>query len=224
MSLRYALRQHQKGLIFNVPAFNIDSTITQIKQLPNFKSKLRALYKRFYKLRNFECTPNLFKVDDNPYTTPDITSDDYVALVKRNFRNVDYNLKRKKFLELPPLSDDELEQRTIATLTFVFNHTVAAENPHAEDNVSTIEDEVRASIDTTESRVISTLLRMDLDCPWKIKYDYKFQWLDQLRQLQNDNTNKKKSKTHDSETLLYITYKQYLTTLMRLNESLGLCL
>lgn len=223
MSLKYVLRQNQRGLIFNFPQFNIKSTIEQIQQLPDSKSRLRALYKRFYKLRQFECTPKLHKVDDNPYLIPDITIDDYVALIKRNFRNVDYNLKRQKFLKLPPLCEDQLEQRLFATLTFVFNHTVAKRNFHAEEAIATVEDEKRASIDTTESQIISTLLRMDHDCPWQIKYDYKFQWLDQLDKLQSDK-NAKKGKNNGNEVLAYLTYKQFLTTVMRLNESLGLCL
>lgn len=225
MSLKYTLRQNQRGIIFNFPLVNIESTVEHISQLPDFKSKLCALYKRFYKLRKFECTPTLFKVGDNPYITPDINGEDYVSLVKRNFRHVDYNLKRKKFLGLPPLSEDQLEQRLFATLTFVFNHTVAAANPHAEEPVVTIEDERRASFDTVESQVISTLLRMDYDSPWQVKYDYKFQWLDQLDQLQNDNRpKKKKNKKNDNEVLPYLTYNQYMKTVMRLNESLGLCL
>ena len=222
MSLKYTLRQNQRGIIFNVPIINIESSIRHIKQLPNFKSKLLAVYKRFYKLRKFECTPSLFKVDDNPYLVPDITSGDYVALVKRNFKNIDYNLKRKVFLGLPPLSEDELEKRLFATLTFVFKHTVAAENPHSEDPIATVEDEKRVSIDTIESGVISPLLRMDYDCPWQIKYDYNFQWLDRLNQEQDNPRGKKKKNVN--EILPYITYKQYMMTVMRLNESLGLCL
>ncbi|KAI5968075.1 hypothetical protein CANMA_002577 [Candida margitis] len=221
MSLKYALRQAQRGLIFNTPQVSIESTIEQVTQLPNFKSRLRALYKRFYKLRKFECTPILFRVDDNPYVTPDITSEDYVALVKRNFKYVDYNIKRQKLLgKLPPLSEDQLEQRLFATLAFVFNHTVATANPHAEELITTNIVEKKSSIDTIESQVISTLLRMDHDCPWQIKYDYKFQWLDQ----QEGGNRPKKKKRNDNEKLPYLTYKQYLTTLMRLNESLGLCL
>ena len=60
--------------------------------------------------------------------TPDINDQDYVAFVKRQFRSISYNTKREAILNLPALSEQELEQRMMNTLVFVFNHTVTKEN------------------------------------------------------------------------------------------------
>ncbi|KAI5956904.1 hypothetical protein KGF54_000523 [Candida jiufengensis] len=231
---KFTLRKNTKGLIFHTPTINLSTTQEQITALPNFKSQLKAYYKRFYKLRNFECTSSLYKVEGSPYHTPTITSDDYVTLLKRQFKHSNYNLKREKILHLPPLSNDEIVSRISNTLAFVFNHTTSTKNPQMEKYILSEQDEIDASIDTTESRVISTILRMDYDCPPLIKYDYKFNWIDEINSIlaeyedntaveKGDGQKGKKLKNQKSIPLELLTYKQYHTTLMRMDESLKLC-
>ncbi|KAI5963124.1 uncharacterized protein KGF55_002916 [Candida pseudojiufengensis] len=240
--LKFTLRSNGKGLLFHKPTINLQTTQQQIKSLPNFKSKLLAYYKRFYKLRNFECSPSLFKVDNSPYHTPTITSDEYVTLLKRQFQRGDFNLKRKKFLGLPPITEDELiNERLLNTLCFIFNHTTAAPNPKLDKLIVTEQDEIESSVDTLESKVVSTILRMDYDCPNFIKYDFKFDWVKQIDAWLDNNRNEEKEPLADMEKenqkskkgkksgkqgpigLDYLKYKQYYTTLMRMNESLKTC-
>ncbi|KAI3402472.2 hypothetical protein KGF56_004713 [Candida oxycetoniae] len=216
---KFKLRQNSRGLIFNKRQVDIVSSIASITQLKSFKSKLLAYYKRFYKLRDFECSQRLYRSQEHPYDKVEISKDDYVNLLKRQFRNVSYNVKRRKFLELPPLSEKEQEQRLANTLAFVFNHTVEKSNSdnNPDEVVVNIEDEERISLDTIESKIISTILRMDKDCPLEIKHDYKFVWLDKLNKRIQCNQ-------LDKNDIIYFNQKSYLTTLMRFNESIKLSL
>lgn len=221
-SPRFGLRQHSKSLGLSQPIINILHSISEISKLPTFKSKLRGYYKRFYKLRNFECTPRLFQHEDFTQTRDEVTPIEYIALIRRTFRKVDYNLKREKFLSLPPLDDAELEKRIQNTLAFVFNHTVELQNPHADELVVTKKDEERTAFDTMESKILSTILKMDMIAPANIKYDFKFAWLDDLNEKAKlARKGKKDPFTYKDE--FPINYKMYLTTLMRMNESLQLC-
>lgn len=222
---KFKFRPNTKGLILTKPVINLPTTFKQIEELPTFKNKLLAYYERFYKLRRFECNPTLYTTKDIPYNTPDLNYQDYVALLKRNFKNISYNTKREVILNLPPLTEEELEERLKNTLVFVFNHTVAKDNPQSDDPIYTIEDLEKTSIDNEETKIISTILRLDNEFPSEIKYDYKLKWFIELnKQLDSVDWEKGPTKKQIKYPLEYMGYKQYLITLMRLNESLKLCL
>ncbi|CAX41183.1 conserved hypothetical protein [Candida dubliniensis CD36] len=222
---KFNFRPNAKGIILNKPVINISTTFDEISKLPSFRSKLLAFYKRFYKLRKFECNEQLYIIKDIPYYTPDINDQDYAAFVKRQFRSISYNTKREAILNLPALSEQELEQRMMNTLVFVFNHTVTAETPYSNNSSMTEDDVAKTGIDNEETKIVSTILKLDNEMPNDIKYDFKFKWFKEFTN-QLDSIDPKVGPT--KKQLEYLTehygYRMYYITLMRLNESTKLCL
>ncbi|CAK9440015.1 uncharacterized protein LODBEIA_P41150 [Lodderomyces beijingensis] len=232
-SVKFKLKQHSRALLFTQPVIDLAQTQQSIKSLPNFKSKLRAYYKRFYKLRKFEIPRHLRSTSDIPNQETDLDSYAYVAFVRRQFQHHSYNTKRQKFLNLEPLDDSQLEERMANTLAFVFNHSVGSTSDFSDELVVTVEDEIKSRVDTVETGILATLMRMDYDAPAEIKYDFQFRWVDEYRKkmspqgtgLQIQNRIQIKTKNEgvlDDYTL--IKYFMHGETVMRLNESMKLCL
>lgn len=222
---KFTFRPNAKGIILHKPIINISTTFDEISKLPSFRSKLLAFYKRFYKLRKFECNDQLYIIKDIPYYTPDINDQDYVAFVKRQFRSISYNTKREAILNLPALSEQELVQRMMNTLVFVFNHTVTKENLFLDKSIRTKDESAKTGIDNEETKIVSTILKLDNEMPNDIKYDFKFRWFKEFTK-QMDSIDPKVGPTKNQ--LEYLTehygYRMYYITLMRLNESARLCL
>ncbi|EMG50197.1 hypothetical protein SBY92_003668 [Candida maltosa Xu316] len=223
--IKFSLRPNTKGIILHKPVIDLHACQTQIRQLPTARLRRLAYFKRFYKLRKFEPNPIFYSATDVPYYTPELDQTDYVQLLKRSFTAMNYNVKRQAILNLPPLSEEELEERMMNTLAFVFNHTVAENNPHANDPIYTEDDLHQTSIDTMESKIVGIMLRMDNEMPSEIKFDPEFKWLKDLdNHVANVDWEKSRIPKSKNSPWEYIGYKQYFITLMRLNESLKLCL
>lgn len=178
---------------------------SQLCVLPH-KSQLLLLYKQFFRLRN---------LIGNRYH-----AQKYTTILRRQFQRQDFNQRRRKVLGITiPLSEDEQIQRLETTLDFVFNSTV--KKTHAE-KVQYYNDIKRLDPDTPEQRVIHTLLQMDDEKPAEIKYDFTYNWIQRLSEPEIQTN--KKTKTLNGYPYHYIGYKQQEVSLMRMNETLGLCL
>ncbi|KAG7664268.1 uncharacterized protein J8A68_002183 [[Candida] subhashii] len=173
-------------------------TIRNDRELPNFKSKLRAYYKRFYKLRKFQYgRVSLYGTTFNP-PGHEYIGDEYHTLLRRKFSNENYNLRREVFLGMKEgLREDELEERLMNTLAFVFNATVdAGKDKSGGDDVVVFEKGlVSETNETMECKIINSMIKIDLTLPNEIKYDYKYQWVEQLQQQLKIMEEKKESLT-----------------------------
>lgn len=193
MKLPYSFHNHK--LILNRPVISLDVLKNDIRNQHDPKRQLLRIYKDFYKLRNLVSYPST-----------------YQALLRRTFKYSDFNEKRRIFLSLPPITHDELLSRMVNTLVFVFNSTVSRP-----DHTALTFDDIQR--ERTEFGVVKTILYMDKQNP--MKYDFKYNWLDDLEQDIKKSEAIERGK--HSLKLDRIGYKQYIETLMRLNETLGMC-
>ena len=233
ISAKYTIRNDVPGIILHKPLINLQTTHHQISQLPNFKSKLRAYYKRFYKLRKFQYgRVSLYGTTFNP-PGHEYVGDEYHTLLRRKFSNENYNLRREVFLGMKQeLREDELEERLMNTLAFVFNATVDAgksEGSGGDDVVVFEKGLVSETNETMECKIINSMIKIDLTLPNEIKYDYKYQWVEQLQQQlkimeeKKDSLTKKQIKKFQIP-IEFIGYKTFNINLLKLNENLKLCL
>lgn len=188
----------------------------EVHNIPSMKRKLLCIYKEFYKLRNV--------IDNKKYY-----QNTYKTLLRRNFTNASFINRRDVVMpDLPPLSEDELIIRLVNTLAFVFNSTVKSSKEAKP--ILFFQDIKENNTDTLEKAVVFTMLQMDSQKPKEIKYDFKYNWIKQLEEdiLKYDNLvakgSTKSSKIKHTIPLDYIGFKQYEENIMRLNETLGLCL
>ncbi|RCK57495.1 hypothetical protein Cantr_06755 [Candida viswanathii] len=217
---KFQFKPNTKSLVITKPVIDIAASFNRLTDYqPSDQSSLLSTS------GSTNYAASIYTIKDNPYLTPELDYRDYVALLRRNFKNISYNTKREVILGEPPLTEQELEERLKNTLAFVFNHTVAAANPHANDPVYTSDDLDKISTDNDETKIVGTILRLDNEFPPELKYDFKFKWITELnRQLDAVDWEKGPMAKDFTYPLEYIGYKLYLITLMRLNESLKTCL
>ncbi|KAG2733197.1 hypothetical protein G9P44_004187 [Scheffersomyces stipitis] len=211
----------RSGVILHHPIVSSDIR-SQIDQIPVFRNKLLALYRRFYRLRNMI------------YTGHSSAPIAYHTILRRDFERIDFNVRRNavlgKEIENHHLSEAELLTRMINTVMFVFNSTVSTRNADEEEPEVLFFQDIKKTVShTMESSIVSTILRMDSQKPDSIKYDFKYAWIEPFDQFMEgfDEYFEKhpSSKRYGSKyPMNWIGFRQYETTLMRLNESLGLCL
>ncbi|RLV96520.1 hypothetical protein JA1_000196 [Spathaspora sp. JA1] len=212
---KFKPRPNTSGFIISKPTIDLSHIRTEISQIPTFKRKVVYLYKQFYKLRDIQY--------DKQYWNTKL----YEAVLLRNFKHISFNNRRRVILSTTDeLNEEELVERMLNTLAFVFNSTVYSDDPRIFNEILNFDDLNKAKKSTIEADVIGTILRLDGIKPNVIKYDFKYQWWKQLRDDLNkvqdwDNISRKQLK---SLKLEWISFYQYETTLMRLNENLKLCL
>lgn len=168
----------------------------RIEALPVVRDRQVLLYKQFFRLRRMIGGKAVY------------SEQEYLAVLRRSFRTRDFALKRSVFLPgCDPLGEAEFTRRQINTLAFVFNATVSSSYVSPDDGLYYQKDKNLGQT-TVEQQVVRTILEMNHQMPASIRYDRKFEW---TRNIAPDNA-------------VAIGYWQYETTLMRLNETMGLCL
>lgn len=170
----------------------------RLSQLPSARLQGLFMYKQFFKLRH------LMGGGSDTYSKPQ-----YVSQLRRAFQRRDFREKRSVFLpkSLPALLDQEMLERGIATLAFVFNATVAVTSGDQKEPLDYKATPIKGR-ETMEQQVIRTMLRVEHGTPAKILQDYQYRWINAI----------------ESDDAVAMGLKQYHTTLMRLNETMGLCL
>ncbi|KAK6458102.1 uncharacterized protein RJT20DRAFT_28959 [Scheffersomyces xylosifermentans] len=215
---------HKNVLILNKPLINLNIR-HQLDDIPDFRKKLLALYKQFYKLRN---------TIHNGHRLGPVS---YHTILRRNFQHIPFNARRIAILlssdisgeTIDILSESELIERMINTLMFVFNSTVRSTTDADIEPAVFFEDIKKTKADTFENSIISTIIRMDGQKPDEIKYDFKYSWVkpfdESIAKYDQHFIDHPQSKKFKSKyPMTYIGFRQYETTLMRLNENLKLCL
>lgn len=223
-------------LILKNPIICFKQLTKELAEIQCFKSKLLKFYKNFYKLKFLFEDDRLFSIM-------------YHDLIKKSFKFSDFNLKRKIFLSqklhpddvpLEPknLSENELEKRILNTLVCVFNSTVKKDmiNHNSNDYQISIndltkkkrfffnKDYISENSDFFEKSLITTIIEMHYSMPPNIKYDYKYNWLNNLNKKINDyKTINNGNNNNIKLEINYLAFKQYYITIMRLNESMIFC-
>ncbi|ODV78116.1 uncharacterized protein CANTADRAFT_54913 [Suhomyces tanzawaensis NRRL Y-17324] len=186
----------------------------------SFRRQLLMFYKHFYKLRNLVGRGNA------------ISTNKYQNILRRSFRNVSFFTRREILLKgetTSELTEDDMSKRLSNTLVFIFNATVKKTDEFDNDEILFYEDIQRTNTDTTESKILSTILEMEYQKPDEIKYDFNYEWIGKLnKELLRYDEFMERSKTgkgfKSKVPMNYIGFKQYETTLMRFNEYHNLCL
>ncbi|KAL7665630.1 Increased recombination centers protein 19 [[Candida] zeylanoides] len=174
------------------------------------RRQLLVLYARFYRLRLYRSHPHDYR--------------NYVTYLHRKFRHEHFEIKRQKLLgsSTPPLDPSELVQRLVNTLAFIQNASVQ----RAPDQETTM-----------ESQILHTVLRMEHEMPSEVKYDHSLNWLADLETLVSQVAPRSeaglvkpssatiKSKFGKNDSLMAkLGYRDYIQSLMKLNEAYKLCL
>ncbi|KAK6463917.1 hypothetical protein DFJ63DRAFT_56411 [Scheffersomyces coipomensis] len=197
---------------------------SNIQQLPNFRTKLLACYKQLYRLRNV--------IDEGSYRS----KFPYENMIRRNFERISFNTRRQAVLghinqdsEVTVLTENEIIERLMNTVVFVFNSTVQRQNEFADMEIQYYEDLKKSNTDTLEKNIVNTVIRMDGQKPNSIKYDFKYNWIrDYTNNIQDHikliEAKPNQKKYEGSFELDYIGFRNYEFMIMSLNENMKLCL
>lgn len=192
---------------------NSSIDLQYLKTLKTDRTRLLALYKRFYRLRHI--------IDNNFQHTLR-----YQELIKWRFSREDFGLRREKVLEK---SEDELGSdgiwiRLLNTLDFAHNSTVILPENISEKPVHFYQD--LKTPERMERQMVRTILEMHHQKPNDIKYDYKYNWYVEIKrqydQLPASPTKKELNRILPNPS--YIGFRDYELNLMILNEMYNLCL
>lgn len=202
------------GLVVKVPISSFPS-VSSLLELSH-KAQLLSLYKKFFRLRNM-IDPDTDKRQA------------YCDLLKRRFTFDNFDRRRALLLGInQPLEHDVWIQRIINTYAFVFNSTVEHEDVQAKQAIIHQLDLPKAYEKRTERSIVLTMLKMESQIPNKVKLDFNYNWLENvdflLSKISTDIPRKQLRKLIDKCDPSNIGYRDYETTLMRLNESCNLCL
>ncbi|KAK6203249.1 uncharacterized protein RJT21DRAFT_2596 [Scheffersomyces amazonensis] len=198
----------------------------RIQSLPDFRSKLLASYKQLYRLRNLIDRG----MDRNKYG--------YIQLIRRNFERISFQNRRNIVLShinggsLPvELTEEEIIQRLINTIAFVFNSTVKKETEFTEKDIQYFKDLKKVFPESMELQIVRTIIRMDKQKPDRIKYDFKYNWLSnyndsmiEARKYYDKYPTARKLPDDLNFDLSYIGFRNHELLVMGLNESMKLCL
>lgn len=182
--------------------------ITYLNLLPTDSSRLKCMYKKFYRLR--------YMIDNDKHNI-----NRYQEIIRWRFQMEDFNLKRKVILEKQDVLDQQqMFKRILNTLAFVHNSTVALnENPPPLQHYH----ELKANR-PIEKQILLTILKMHYKLPPDIKYDRKFQWFEQYKtQLQLIPAIPTKKLLQKANPYI-VGYIDYMMSIMAVNEQLNLCL
>lgn len=170
----------------------------RVEALPIGTDRVMYLYKQLYRLRRMVGGGGRRHYFEQEYLT----------VLRRTFRTRDFPLKRSVFLPgSDPLNETELLGRQINTVAFVFNATVSSTHVDPDDGLY-FQKHKQQGQSTLELDILGTILEMNHQMPALMRFDRKFEW---TRNIRPDNP-------------VAIGYWQYETTLMRLNETMALCL
>lgn len=192
----------------------VNGSSVDLAHLKGFKPEnknLLLLYKRFYRLRNL--IGNYHEIQR------------YQELLRWKFSREDFNIRRQRVLKKPDtLTDENLWDRLLNTLTFVHNSTVIL--PEAVEDKPVLFYGDFKTPERLEKLVIQTLLTMQHQKPHEIAYDYKYNWYDDIERRYNElpEVPTKKQFQEMLPEPSYIGFRDYELNLMILNEMYNLCL
>lgn len=190
-------------------------TVASLSEL-SYKSQLLCLYKKFFRLRN------MIDADtDNRQA--------YCDILKRRFSFDNFNRRRSLLLGInEPVEEDALIQRMVNTYAFLFNSTTEHEDVQAKQVVIHQQDLQKVYEKRIEKSIVLTMLKMARQMPNEIKLDFNYNWLANvdflLENINSDANKKQQRKLLDKCDPANIGYRDYETSIMRLNESCNLCL
>lgn len=145
----------------------------------------------------------------------------YQELIRWRFQRDDFNNKRKVVLgKSDVLDNQQLFQRLLNTLTFVYNSTVAldANRPPLQHYHELKESQ------PLEKQMVLTILKMHYKLPAEIKYDSNYHWFNQYKSqlllFPAIPTKKQLQKTNPYN----VGYIDYVMSVMIVNEQYQLCL
>ena len=170
--------------------------------------KLVALYKRFYRLRLFR---------NNKYDRIN-----YTAALRRRFTTHRIELRRDIFLKESknPLLFSQIIERAVNTLAFVQNASLYRPS-EPEENLGDSDRQ----IPTQESKLLSTILRVEAGMPLEVVSDFTYRWMDKIVNIDDDiessaenRSSYKKKFAQKDEIMHYLGYRDYFTNLERINE------
>lgn len=175
---------------------------------------LRYSYKRFFRLRHL--------VLDAPYQ-----QELYSSLLKRRFKFVDFDKRRKSVLDSDcHLTDEDIFERLKNTYAFLFNATCNVSDRPSE--VMKYEDLKEAQTARVETRILSTIIEMEQQYTQELKYDFNYKWMENAKKIEatisKTKIEPKKAKKIPTQDLLLIGFADYERSIMSLNESFNLCL
>lgn len=171
--------------------------INQLQAVPDFSKQLVILYKQFFRLRRLVGNASAVYYELQ-----------YTNLLRRVFRNRDFNFKRKVFIpESSPILQQDMLHRCAKTLAFVFNSTIDPNSGHQRSLLFYSNTNLRNDT-TLERKVIETILQIDHKSPSRIKHNHRYTW---------------KTNISPSDHIA-LGLDQYETILMRMNETMGMCL
>lgn len=199
----------QNGLVIK-NLINKPIDLNSLKLLKNDASRLKCLYKKFFRLRNM--------VDSKEYNISR-----FQELLRRRFSTEDFNSRRQIVLGKPNLTNEQLLQRMLNTLVFLHNSTVILPENEVPKLVNFYTDSKTPQ--RIEKLVILTLLQMEYQKPPDIKYS-NYTWYSNINhqyQTLPDVTSKKVYRTHLPNPS-YIAFRDFELDLMILNETYDLCL
>ncbi|KAG7194497.1 uncharacterized protein KQ657_004712 [Scheffersomyces spartinae] len=197
------------SLVSCVPKVTVP-TQASLSALPTTTSRYKAFYKRFYRLRN--------------HLPSDITSW-YKCYLRRRFVQNDYEARRQRLLGLnDSLSESDLLDRCRNTLAFVFNATVATQLAATAGRPIFYDDLKTLYKDRPELQVIRTIVEVEARKPAVVLADTEWAWVTEIQhQLAQNDTKwtKNKRKTIKAINIGLLNHDR---NIMRLNETLQLCL
>lgn len=201
-------------LVMKVPISTFP-TVSGLSEL-SYRSQLLCLYKKFFRLRN------MIDADtDNRQA--------YCDTLKRRFSFDNFNRRRNLLLGIDqPIEKEALIQRIVNTYAFLFNSTVEHEDVQAKQAVVHQLDLPKVYEKRIEKSIVLTMLKMARQMPNEIKLDFNYSWLANvdflLKNINFDANKKQQRKLIDKCDPSNIGYRDYETSIMRLNESCNLCL
>lgn len=196
------------SLVARVPAVTIP-TLEALAVLPTLSARYRSFYKRFYKLRR--------------YLPSEITSA-YVSYLRRRFDPKDYGARRKQLLGLEdPLSEKELLERCQNTLAFVFNATVVPEN-QKQHMKPVFYDDLKVAKDRPELQVVRTIVEVESRKPRTVLADTEWSWVPEIQAQIGGNDSEWTKNRRRTTKVVNIGLLNHDRNVMRLNESLQMCL
>lgn len=196
------------------PRLTLSRAITSLPTLEYFgalgpRAMSLAAYRRLFRLRHL------------------VENHDYTTILRRRFTRIDFNIRRQKVLGvLLPLSHQDMTTRLANTVAFIFNSTC-----HSKDErlpVYFYDDLVRETRPRLEREILSTILNMDRQMPPTLKYDYSYDWVDDVKlfyaEVGSGPDRRNINRLFKTQQAPYLGFLQYEQCVMLLNESMNLCI
>lgn len=214
------IRTTLRGIVLSASVYKMQPK-EYFSALPLDRIRMLALYKRFYRLRNF--------MGDKEWKT-----DHYCQILRRRFSREDFNTRRAKVLlsagdteEVEPLTVEQITDRIINTLAFVHNSTVHLPTELDHQKPTYFEDLKQPQ--RIETQVVATIIELDQHLPNRLKNDLTYQWITHTTAYLNglcvESTLPQKVRdTSHGMPGTNIGYRANEIVVMGLNETMQLCL